>query len=621
MQTLLPIHDQFPIKASPQRDPIPAFIRTTQPASQPFSQIIKDQQQTKTRDLPQETYKTPTPSTNELRETNSNFVSRQSNDAPNRSENGGEKEKFADKLADKSSAIADDARHFESDETNAQEYADTAQSRPAQSAETDTSDAQDVLVEPNNKPKVEDSNQESNDSEIVIPPEIFEPAISSDEVVVESPIHVKPTHKEVVVEPEIPVDNESQTSLPAEPVNSASEPVRDERSSDSGDDRTSKVTVRVSNQSQSSSQTVVVEDNAKTNQVQAQSSQQSSEGNSSDSNQVGANSPNDKHEPISAQPQVSQDTIIPTNARTEDQPVQTDVRPAAPSNSQANAQSNTQANAQVNQTTQVTVGQDQQQASTEDKPAGKGYSEPRTDEPKVKSTSQQQAKTNLPPTQETTSSRSAASARAAQIDAAIRVENATGQPVTVQVQAKPVVQVIPGSVSVTNGAEGQTLNLPNSSADSLQDPAQARILRGLTATLNQRGGVLTMRLDPPDLGQLRIQMSIVKGIVTANFQVQTPQAQALLERSLATLRSALQGQGLTVERLTVQTTPQQTNTQSARHESDQQASQQRQQHDSAQGESRGRRDEQSQDFMSYRSRLLANEHAVFDLNPQPVGAD
>ena len=71
----------------------------------------------------------------------------------------------------------------------------------------------------------------------------------------------------------------------------------------------------------------------------------------------------------------------------------------------------------------------------------------------------------------------------------------------------------------------------------------------------------------------------------------------------------------------MQTTPQQTNTQSARHESDQQASQQRQQHDAAQGESRGRRDEQSQDFMSYRSRLLANEHAAFDLNPQPVGAD
>lgn len=618
MQTLIPIHEQFPIKASPQRHPIPSLLRTTQAQSQPFSQIIKDQQQAKTRYLLQETPKTSTPSTNELRETNSKSFKRPEINSTHRPENSGETKKLEDKLADKSSAIADDARHFESDETNAQDHADTAQSRPAQSAETDTGD---VPAETKNQSNVEDSNQESNDSEIVIPPEIFEPAISSDEVVDETSDQVKQTQQEVVVEPEIPVDNQSQTSLPAEPVNSATEPVSDERSSDSDDDRTSKATVRVSNQSQSSSQSVVVEDNAKTNQVQAQSSQQSSEGNLSDSNQVSTNSPNDKQEPISAQPQVSQDSIIPTNARTEDQPVQTDARTAAPSNSQANAQSNTQANAQVNQTTQVTLGQDQQQASTEDKPAGKGYSEPRTDEVKVKSTSQQQAKTNLPPTQETTSSRSAASARAAQIDAAIRVENATGQPVTVQVQAKPALQVIPGSVPVTNGAEGQTLNLPNSSADSLQDPAQARILRGLTATLNQRGGVLTMRLDPPDLGQLRIQMSIVRGIVTANFQVQTPQAQALLERSLATLRSALQGQGLTVERLTVQTTPQQTNTQSARHESDQQASQQRQQHDASQGESRGRRDEQSQNTMNYRSQLKAMEYAAFDLNPQPVGAD
>ena len=121
-----------------------------------------------------------------------------------------------------------------------------------------------------------------------------------------------------------------------------------------------------------------------------------------------------------------------------------------------------------------------------------------------------------------------------------------------------------------------------------------------------------MRLDPPDLGQLRIQMSIVRGMVTANFQVQTPQAQALLERSLATLRSALQGQGLTVERLTVQTMPQQTNAQSARHESDQQTSQQRQQHDAGQGESKGRRDEQSQDAMSRKQQFQVNEYAAFE---------
>ena len=64
-----------------------------------------------------------------------------------------------------------------------------------------------------------------------------------------------------------------------------------------------------------------------------------------------------------------------------------------------------------------------------------------------------------------------------------------------QLQATPTAQIVTTGVSVNSGAEGQMLNLPNSSADSLQDPAQARILRGLTATLNQRGGALTMRLD------------------------------------------------------------------------------------------------------------------------------
>ncbi len=218
--------------------------------------------------------------------------------------------------------------------------------------------------------------------------------------------------------------------------------------------------------------------------------------------------------------------------------------------------------------------------------------------------------------------RAPASARAVQIDAAVRVENVTGQPAPVQ----SAVSLPAESLSPTSTTTGATKELPTSgtptrSADPSNDPFTARILRGLSATLNQRGGVLTMRLDPPHLGQLRIQMTIAQGTVTAEFQTSTPQAQALLERSLAVLRSALQGHGLTVERLTVHTTPQ-ANAQVMRQDSpEQQTQQDRERTDAGKGESRGRRN--GDEFGSAHRHMPRpiGEYAAFDVLPQPAGAD
>ena len=218
--------------------------------------------------------------------------------------------------------------------------------------------------------------------------------------------------------------------------------------------------------------------------------------------------------------------------------------------------------------------------------------------------------------------RAPASARAVQIDAAVRVENATGQSAPVQL----TVSLPAGSLSPTNTTTGVTKELPTPStptrsADPSNDPFTARILRGLSATLNQRGGVLTMRLEPPQLGQLRIQMTITQGTVSAEFQASTPQAQALLERSLAVLRSALQGHGLTVERLTVHTTPQ-ANAQVMRHDSpEQQTQHSREEPDAGKGESRGRRDGHEPGSSDRHAPRPTTEYTAFDVSPQPAGAD
>jgi flagellar hook-length control protein FliK len=116
-------------------------------------------------------------------------------------------------------------------------------------------------------------------------------------------------------------------------------------------------------------------------------------------------------------------------------------------------------------------------------------------------------------------------------------------------------------------------------------------VRGLAAMLKQRGGAMNLRLDPPDLGQVRVQMTLSRGTVAAEFHASTPQAHQLLEKNLSMLRTTLEQQGLTVERLTVAHVPSSAAQHALRDESQpQQQHSQRSQHDAAGSESRGRRE-------------------------------
>ena len=60
-----------------------------------------------------------------------------------------------------------------------------------------------------------------------------------------------------------------------------------------------------------------------------------------------------------------------------------------------------------------------------------------------------------------------------------------------------------------------------------------------------------MRLEPPALGQLRIELHINQGAVVADFTAATPEARILLEANLGMLRERLESQGLSVERISV----------------------------------------------------------------------
>jgi flagellar hook-length control protein FliK len=193
--------------------------------------------------------------------------------------------------------------------------------------------------------------------------------------------------------------------------------------------------------------------------------------------------------------------------------------------------------------------------------------------------------------------------RAGDVQAGVRMANALG------VESRPTVES--GVLSPATTADGSTLSptltgrtVPtldaagsSSHAPTLSppapesDPATSRLIRSLHTMLSHRGGAMTMRLDPPELGSVRIQMIIINGAVSAMFEADTDRGQSLLRQNLASLRTSLEQQGLHVDRLHVQTSGSQD---SGQQQSNSRFDGQRERHerfgDASQGESRGRRD-------------------------------
>jgi flagellar hook-length control protein FliK len=196
-----------------------------------------------------------------------------------------------------------------------------------------------------------------------------------------------------------------------------------------------------------------------------------------------------------------------------------------------------------------------------------------------------------------------ADARAVQVDADIQAARAAGAgptpsadsalPVTVTSADAQPLRLAPGS------AHTSSTQLPL--ASDAEGRNAAMMVRGIKTLVNQHGGAMTMRLDPPELGHVRIEMSIVRGVVTASFQAAAEPARELLQQTLPMLRHALEQQGLAVDRLTLHGSPStqgaaaapsrelgHAQSQSGQHDSQ---NQQSTRHDAGGGESRGRRDQ------------------------------
>jgi flagellar hook-length control protein FliK len=77
-----------------------------------------------------------------------------------------------------------------------------------------------------------------------------------------------------------------------------------------------------------------------------------------------------------------------------------------------------------------------------------------------------------------------------------------------------------------------------------------RVARAIEAA-PQRGGFLRLRLRPPELGALQLEVSLQRGHLTARIETETQQARNVLLEHLPQLRERLAEQGIQVEKFDV----------------------------------------------------------------------
>jgi flagellar hook-length control protein FliK len=96
-----------------------------------------------------------------------------------------------------------------------------------------------------------------------------------------------------------------------------------------------------------------------------------------------------------------------------------------------------------------------------------------------------------------------------------------------------------------------------------------KIVTGIRGDLLPGGGTMQIRLDPPELGALQISVRMQDGVMTASFQTSTDDATKLLSHSLSQLKTVLETQGVSVEKLHVEQAPREQRSDNDRNQSQQ----------------------------------------------------
>jgi flagellar hook-length control protein FliK len=94
---------------------------------------------------------------------------------------------------------------------------------------------------------------------------------------------------------------------------------------------------------------------------------------------------------------------------------------------------------------------------------------------------------------------------------------------------------------------------PQGTPATPEQAAADRVATAITTKLLPKGGKMEIRLDPPHLGRIHIDVRVISGRLTATFTATNEEASRMLGHKLDHLRQSLETSGLTVDRLQVKT--------------------------------------------------------------------
>jgi flagellar hook-length control protein FliK len=95
---------------------------------------------------------------------------------------------------------------------------------------------------------------------------------------------------------------------------------------------------------------------------------------------------------------------------------------------------------------------------------------------------------------------------------------------------------------------------PAEEGPHVREADQARFLNRVARAFQaaqDRGGEIRLRLSPPELGALKLEVKLQSGVLSAHIEADTPEARALLLDNLPQLRQRLAEQDIRVEQFDV----------------------------------------------------------------------
>lgn len=103
------------------------------------------------------------------------------------------------------------------------------------------------------------------------------------------------------------------------------------------------------------------------------------------------------------------------------------------------------------------------------------------------------------------------------------------------------------------GSATRSTDSPRESGE-LNHGEQARLVQRVSRAIESaqlRGGPLRLRLSPPELGSLRLEITVEKGVLSAKIEAESQMARAVLLDNLPQLRDRLSEQGVQIENFDV----------------------------------------------------------------------